>query len=82
MKRLFCMMLVLMLLPVAVSVWVFDLVLTCSHTTAELLGCTQSARMLADTRSVLQLMSALVWLAAIFFLFAVILFTKTAVHTG
>ncbi len=74
--------LVLMLLPVAVSVWVFDLVLTCSHTTAELLGCTQSARMLADTRSVLQLMSALVWLAAIFFLFAVILFTKTAVHTG
>ncbi len=74
--------LVLMLLPVAVSVWVFDLVLTCSHTTAELLGCTQSARMLADTRSVLQLMSALVWLAATFFLFAVILFTKTAVHTG
>jgi len=72
----------LMVLPVAVSVWAFDLVLTCSHTTAELLGCSQSARMLADTRSVLQLLSAMIWLAVIFFLFTIILFTKTAVQAG
>lgn len=74
--------LAMMILPVAVSVWSFDLVLTCSHTAAELLGCSQSARMLADTRSVLQLLSALAWLSATFFLFAIILFTKTAVQAG
>lgn len=72
----------LMLLPVMMAVWSFDLVLSCGHTAAELLGCVQSARMLADTRSVLQLLSALAWLAVVFFLFAIILFTKTAVHAG
>lgn len=73
---------VLMVLPIAVSVWVFDMVLACSHTTAELLGCSQSARMLADTRSILQLLSAMIWLAVTFFIFSIILFTKTAVQAG
>jgi len=71
-----------MVLPVAVSVWCFHLVLSCSQTAAELLDCTQSARLLADTQSILQLLSALVWLAVTFFCFSIILFTKTSVHAS
>ncbi len=74
--------LLLMVLPVAVSVWVFDLVLSCGHTAAELLGAAQGARLLGETRSILQILAALVWVSVTFFLFAIILFTKTAVHTG
>ncbi len=72
--------LVLLVLPMAVSVWCFSLSLSVCHTTAELLDCSQSARLIGDTRSILQLFSALLWLSVTFFLFAIILFTKTAVH--
>lgn len=74
--------LLLFVLPMVVSVWLYDAMLQCSHTAAECLGCTASARMLADTRSILQLLSALSWMAATFFVFALILFTKTAVFAG
>ncbi len=73
--------LALLVLPMAVSVWCFSLSLSVCHTTAELLDCGQSARLIGDTRSILQLLSALLWLSVTFFLFAIILFAKTAVHT-
>lgn len=75
-------LLLLLVVPVLVSVWLFDWMLGCSHTIAECLGCTSSARMLADTRSILQMLSALAWMTATFFVFALILFTKTAVYAG
>lgn len=75
-------LLLLLVVPIAVSVWLFDGMLSCSHTIAECLGCSASARMLADTRSILQLLSALSWMAATFFVFALILFTKSAVYAG
>ena len=74
--------LLLMVLPVAISVWSFDLVLSCGHTAAELLGYGQGARLLSDTRSILQMLSALVWLSVTFFIFTIILFTRTAVQAG
>lgn len=73
-------LLLLLVIPIVVSVWLFDGMLSCSHTIAECLGCSASARMLADTRSILQLLAALTWMAVTFFVFALILFTKTAVY--
>ncbi len=74
--------LALLVLPMAISVWSFSLSLSVCHTAAELLDCGQSARLIADTQSILQMLSALLWLSVTFFLFAIILFTKTAVHTA
>ncbi len=73
--------LALLVLPMAVSVMCFSLSLSVCHTTAELLDCPGCARLIGDTRSILQLLSGLLWLSVTFFLFAIILFTKTAVHT-
>lgn len=75
-------LLLLLVVPIVVSVWLFDGMLSCSHTIAECLGCSTSAHMLADARSILQMLSALAWMAATFFVFALILFTKTAVYAG
>lgn len=75
-------LLLLLVVPVAISVWLLDGMLGFCHTIAEWLGCTGSAHMLADTRSILQLFSSLAWMAAVFFVFALILFTKTAVSAG
>ncbi len=72
----------LMILPIAATVWSFDLVLACCHSGAEFLECKQSARIFADTRSVIQIFAAILWLSTVFFLFSIILFTKTTGQTG
>jgi len=72
--------LIYMVLPTALTICVYDMVLNCSHTAADVLGCGQSAKLLSETRSILHIFSSLVWIAIVFFLFAIILFTKTAVQ--
>ena len=67
----------MLLLPTAASVWSYDIMLSCTRTASELLDCGNSTRLLGDTRSILQMLSAVLWLSVLFFLFAVILFTKT-----
>ena len=71
----------LMFLPIAVSVLCFDTMLSVTHTTAELLGCNQSAKLLGEIKSIMHLFSGIIWMAVIFFLFAIILFTKSAGQT-
>ncbi|MBR4959925.1 MAG: hypothetical protein IKY52_03410, partial [Clostridia bacterium] len=67
----------MLVLPTAIFVWGFDLMLSLTHTAAELLDCGSGVRLLADTRSVLQMLAAVLWLSALFFIFAIILFTRT-----
>ena len=70
------------LLPVGISMLLMQLSFSVSHMTAEVLGCSKSAKWLADTSSVLQILMAMVWLSTLFFLFAMILYIKTAVHAS
>lgn len=74
--------LLMLLLPVGISLFLMQLSFSVSHMTAEMLGCSKSAKWLADTSSVLQILIAMVWLSTLFFLFAMILYIKTAVHAS
>ena len=74
--------LIFLLLPVGISLFFMQLSFSVGHMTAEVLGCSKSAKWLADTSSVLQILMAMVWLSTLFFLFAMILYIKTAVHAG
>ena len=74
--------LLFLLLPVGISLFFMQLSFSISHMTAEVLGCSKSAKWLADTSSILQILMAMVWLSTLFFLFAMILYIKTTVHAG
>jgi len=69
--------LALMILPTGLSLWVTNTVFSLGNTAADLLGCSKSAKLLSDMHSILQILSALVWMITIFFLFTIIVFTKT-----
>lgn len=68
--------LVLMVLPIGISLWVTNTVFSLGNTASEIMGCSKCARLLADMHSILQILSALVWMVTIFFLFSIILFTR------
>lgn len=74
--------LLFLLLPVGISMLLMQLSFSVSHMVADVLGCSKSAKWLADTSSVLQILMAMVWLSTLFFLFAMILYIKTAVHAS
>lgn len=74
--------LLLLLLPVGVSLFLMQMTFSVSHLTAEVLGLSKSAKWLADTSSILQILMAMVWLSTLFFLFAMILYIKTTVHAA
>lgn len=74
--------LLLMILPVGISLWMTGTVFSIGNTASELLGCSHGAKLLSEMHSILQIVSALVWMITIFFLFSIILFTQTAGQTA
>lgn len=70
--------LALMVLPIGLSLWITNTVFSLSNTAAEIMGITKGSKILSDIHSILQILSALVWMVTIFFLFSIILFTKTS----
>lgn len=72
--------LIFLLMPTGISLFLMKLSFQVSHMAAEILGCRKSAKWLSDASSILQILTAMVWLSTIFFLFAMILYIKTAVH--
>ena len=74
--------LLFLLLPVGISMFLMQLSFSVSHMVADVLGCSKSAKWLTDTSSVLQILMAMLLLSTLCFLFAMILYIKTAVHAS
>jgi len=66
----------MMVLPVTVSLFSGNMILSFCHMTAEMLGCGSSARMIQDIKSVLSILCAVVYATSLLFVMAMILFAK------
>ncbi len=66
----------LLILPTAVSLFTNHMILSFCHMTAEILGCGNSAKIIHSIQSVLSILSALVYATSLLFVMALIIFAK------
>jgi len=70
--------LILLVLPTGISIWLTCTMLSFGQTISEIIGSNDMGKLLGDVHSVMQILSALIWMTTVFFLFTIILFTKTS----
>lgn len=66
----------LLVLPVGVSLFCNNMILSFCHMTAEILGCDKSARIINEVKSVLSILCAVVYSTSLLFVMAMIIFAK------
>lgn len=66
----------LLVLPVSASMFCNNVLLSFCHMTAEILGCSKSAKIINEIKSVLSILGAVVYSTSLLFIMAMILFAK------
>lgn len=67
----------LLILPTAVSLFTNNMILSFCHMAAEMMGCGNSARIIDGVKSVLSILCAIVYATTLLFIMAMIIFAKT-----